>query len=111
MRLGLVDTHESTNVASCHSWSCSLGLDDDRLPDDWFPSRLDNPLEMDIRNHTNTLVVGEGVGLVEQVAIESKRETTEGPRQRWTQGGGGTRSTQRVEVLASCCDGRACCCR
>ena len=93
MRLGLVETHESTNVVSCHSWSWCLGLDDDNRPEGRIPSHPDNSLETDIRNHTNTLVVGEGVGLVEQVAIESKRETTEGPRQRGAQGDGGTRST------------------
>ena len=95
-------------VGFCHPWNCRLGLDDDNLRDGRFPSPSDKSLETDMQDDTRALVVEEGVGLVQRLTMERERETAEGPRQRWTQGDGGTRSTQRFEVHLSCRD-RSCC--
>ena len=61
-------------VASCHSWSCSLGLDDDNLPGGCIPSRSANSSEIDLRNNTRALVVEDGVGLEQRLTMEREKE-------------------------------------
>ena len=93
MRLGLADADadESTDVGMSHPWPNNLCLGGD-LPERRIPRRSDNLRETDIWRDVNTLVVGESVVLVQRLTIQRTTERVEGPRQRWTQGGGGTRS-------------------